>query len=205
MAIVQDRALNQAMHDSIASVGSGDETAMRVLLTDGTGSVAELDGEYLVTMSREHHEIHAGEHYTAQDYDDEVDIGTPKYWLVVAPSAPDECHMTATIRSSKNGLVEIFGEPTISSNGTPVDVYNNNTTSSNTAATAFYADPTVTADGNRRCVNVMGTDSASPAGDSGGIGERNHEWIIQDGYFLIKYTTQTNDNRVSLCIDFYEV
>lgn len=205
MAIVQDRALNQAMHDSIDSVGFGDETAMRVLLSDSDGTVAELDHGYQVVISIEHHKIHDGDHYTSQDYDSEVDIGTPKYWLVVAPSAPNQCHLTAMVRSSKNGLVEIFGDSVVSDNGTPVDIYNNNTTSSNTPSTTFYVDPTVTSDGNRRCVNVMGTDSVSPAGDAGGIGEREHEWIIQDNSFLIKFTTLTNDNRVSLCIDFYEV
>jgi hypothetical protein len=157
-----------------------------------------------VIISYEHYEIHNNNHYTVSDYDNEVDTGTPKYWLFTT-GADKYIHFRVRVVSSLNGLIEIFENPTITDNGTEITIYNNFRSSVNIPDMTAYYDPTVTDDGTRLYVEVMGSDGTNPNGSGGGIMQSADEFILkQNEEYLVKYTTDSNDNRVSICAEFYE-
>lgn len=160
---------------------------------------------YQPVMEMEHHKIHDSKHFTCQCYDDDVDAATPKYFHIKT-GATKECHYIFEIHASKNWLIEFFEAPTTTADWTQATAYNNDRKSAVTAETTCYADPTVTADGTRLLVNVIGTDSASPIGWSGWATTRGREFILEASTsYLVKFTAQNDNTRVSCCHEFYEV
>ncbi|MEE4248237.1 MAG: hypothetical protein V2I33_22845, partial [Kangiellaceae bacterium] len=104
-----------------------------------------------------------------------------------------------------NGLIEFFESPTLTNNGTALTCRNNDRQSEELSTLTHYYDPTVSADGTRLLVNVVGTDGTTPQGDSGGATKRDNEFILKPNTsYLVKFTTQTNDNRISCCAEHYQ-
>ena len=182
-------------------------------LRDANDNLAEFDtvgcGEegcgYLINIESEHHKIHEGDHYTCQD--DDQDVDAVKYYLIKAPDTSTRIHYVFNIRSGLNGTIEFFRSPTVTSSGTTLMTYNNDDNSSNTAELLIFEDPTISSTGTaRKLVNIIGSDSVSPIGSSGGVTSRSNEHILGQGlYYLIAYTPESNNQRISVCSEWYEV
>jgi len=167
--------------------------------------VADYNSGYLVVIDIEHHKIHEGKHYDGQDYDSDVDIAGPKYWLVRAPDTDTRVHLIFQVKPSGPGLAEFFENPTTTDDGTEITTYNNNRNSTNLASMDLFKDPTVSVDGTRICVGVIGSTGVSPKAGIGGIADREDELILKQGYdYLVKYSPLVDDEKVSLCLRFYE-
>jgi hypothetical protein len=159
---------------------------------------------YPIGMSLAHHKIHEGDNYECWDYDNDVDTGGPKYWLIKAPSV-GKIHFTYAVAMSKNGLLEMYKDPTTSADGSVLTCFNSNENSTNTSILEVYKDPTVSVDGTRRRVEVIGSDTTGPPGAKGGGLEHIQEIILNQGAnYLIKVTVLTNDTRVSIEMSWYE-
>lgn len=207
MAIVNDKSLNQTVHDAYHPTGVGDETAQRSIIVDGaTGEYITGDDGSIATIQYEHMKVHEGKIFTVSDCDDEVDIGVPKYWLMISPSGNTFCHLTIKAVSSKNGTIEGFILPTVTDNGTALYASNNNINYvSSVPEVQFFADPTVTDEGTLRYSTVMGSDGNNPVGAAGGSDDRGLERIVGLGVpFLFKFTALSNDCRVCIEFTFYE-
>jgi len=160
---------------------------------------------HVETIEREHYEIHEGNHYKCQDYDDDVDSGVSKFWHVKSPNTSIRVHLCYKIITSKNGLLEFFEDATFSNSGTTLTVFNNNRNSTNTTTTEIFKDPIITASGTRIDVNVLGTDGTGVAGAVGGSSKRTDEIILKSGTsYILKITALSNDTRISSCFSFYE-
>lgn len=176
----------------------------KVLELDSGGEISGNNG-YLTTIDIEHHKIHEGEHYVCSDYDNDVDITGPKYWHFKSP-ATGRIHFIFEIISSKNGLIEFFESPTITGNGTALTCYNNDRNSTSTTTLLAYYDATASADGTKLLSFVVGSDGANPTGARGGSQQRVHEFILKaNTSYLIKHTATTDNSRVSMTADFYEI
>jgi len=187
---------------TIRNIESSD--AIRLADADGNGLVSNYG--LLGVIRAEHYQIHTGNHFFAGDIDEDVDIASPKEWLIIAPPSK-AAHILATVHSTKNGKIEVFEGPTTTDNGTAVPAFNNDRRGGGpTAATLqIFYDPTVTDDGTLLLPQVVGDDSSSGKG-SGGLSEAESELIINESTkYLIKYTSNSDNNRVSIDVDWYEV
>ena len=184
-------------------------------LRDKNGNMAEFDvngcGDedcgYLTTIEIEHHKIHKGDHFTCQIYDNEVDIGSPKYMLVRTPNTTERFHYTFNVRSSLNGTIYFFENPATSSTGIELTLYNNDRNSTSLSNLKICEDAVFASDGNDQLlVNVMGSDGLNANGSDGGVLSRSHEFILkQNTDYEIKFDTKSNNNRISICNEFYTV
>jgi len=182
-------------------------------LRDSDNNIAEFDtvgtggdGEgYPIFIDIEHHKIHEGDHYTCQE--DDQDVDAVKYFLIKAPDTETRIHYIFNIRSSLNGTVEFFRDPTVTSSGTTLTSYNNDENSGNTATLLLWEDPTISATGPiRMLVNVIGSDGLNPNGSDGGVTSRSMEFILKQGsYYLIAYTPESSNQRLNVCSEWYEV
>ena len=182
-------------------------------LRDADDNLAEFDtvgcGEdgcgYLINISAEHHKIHEGNHFTCQD--DDQDVDAVKYYLIKAPDTETRIHYVFNIKSGLNGTVEFFRSPTVTSSGTTLTTYNNDDNSPNTAELLIFEDPTISSTGTaRKLVNIIGSDSVSPILSSGGVTSRANEHVLGQGlYYLIAYTPESTNQRISVCSEWYEV
>lgn len=174
------------------------------MLVDRKGNSISLDGgEYLVTMTRGHHEVHAGKHYTFQDIDEDVDILGPKEWLFVTPDTTKRFHFLFSLSASGGGIIRFLEGVTTSADGTARTAMNNNRNSANTSDMLCYYDPTITDDGTLFCPTTIGSDSNQ---GSGGDSRRESEVILaQDTKYAIRFTPYANSTVVSICANWYEV
>lgn len=157
----------------------------------------------LGTIEVEHAEIHKGDHYTAISYDSNVASGSSVIWQISTPTS-GETHFTFGCTSSLNGLIEFYENPTINVQGISATVYNNKRDSTNTYGGNFYWGSTTTADGTLLYVQVMGSDGANPTGISGAGMQRENEFILDANEdYIIKFTSSSNNNRVSMISEFY--
>lgn len=99
-----------------------------------------------VVMDLEHHQVHEGETYRAQDVQASLGVTTVKYSLTVPAASPDISppHMVVSA-DIYNGAarVDIYAEATVAG-GTAVPAYNRNRNSSNTATVAVKTGVTST-------------------------------------------------------------
>jgi len=173
-------------------------------LADGSGvDLVSYEGVLAIIENR-HYQIHQGNNYVVADIDEDVDIAGPKEWLYIAPATGTKAHGFLTIKSTKNGKVEVFEDATTSDDGTELTIGNSNRTSSNVSVSQAFYDPTVTDDGNRMFVEVMGDDSTSGKG-SGGSFHPEYEIITNNSKkYLIRFTSNSDNNRVSILMNWYE-
>ena len=196
--------------------------ARRILLVDSSGNknatnypliVKISDGTFLATVDSKgflvginvaHHRVHSELMYITTDIDTDVDTISPKYWHIVAPDSATRIHLTLMISVDTAGLVEFYEAPTTSANGTEITARNADRNSANTAACKFYFDPTVSADGIALQKDRIG--STNNKTKIGGIARQQVEFILkQNTAYLVKYTPDSNDAKVTFNCESYEV
>jgi len=178
------------------------------VILGSNGIAAEVDNysKGVVSIQTEHEHIHDGMHFGAVSIDTDVDIATPKLWSVIAPNTTTRIHFIGQIDATKSGTVEFFESPTVTGAGTAVVAGNNDRNSDTVAELLVKEDTTVSANGTLIAGGVIGSDSTSAVGGSGGVLERNRELILLQGAtYLLKFTAANDNTRVSLDLAWYEV
>lgn len=182
-------------------------------LIDTDGNKVELDtltsdynSGYIVMISQEHHKIHSGQHFFCDDYDTSVDTLTPKNWLIVAPNTATRCHIIFEIKSSGAGLLEGYVGSTITDNGTLSFRRNNDGNSTNTPEMLVYKDTVASELGTIQAYEWLGSAGINANKGIGGSGVREQEIILkQDIKWLVRFTPEADDTKVSFSINWYEV
>lgn len=184
-----------------------------VILKTTDGSFVHIDNitKTLSTVSLEHCAIHAGMHFTTQDYDNDVDIASPKYWIISTTQTAKESHLVVRMSATMNGTFEVFVSSYYNTPGTLLNTFCNKYLLKGLNGLKIFSDGNgfSESDSNRVLANVIGTDGTNPLGAAGGIAERDNEFIVEysksSNYLVLKYTALTNNNRVSCCVEHYEV
>ena len=163
----------------------------------------EMAGSYNnteINIEYEHTKIHQGLHYEASNYDSNVDTAAAKKWLFIAPSSDLEAHIIFEITAENEILIEVFKDPIVSNNGTPIIRFNSKYLSEDDSQSTTFKNPTTTDDGTRFYVRRLGSGK-----QRGGFTRRPQEMIIENGMkILFKITTDANDNIVDFNINWYE-
>jgi len=172
----------------------------RLKVTGEYAGKIDKDG-YLAKIGLLHNKVHEGKLFLYSHYDTNVDIADPKYYLFKT-HANYAIHMTGIFKSSKSGLIEFFHTPTITDNGTQLISLNYNGESSNTFNGTTYYDPTITVDGSIIFTDLIGANEDKKLG--GGANPED-EFVLKHGMnYIIKFTPDENDARVSMNISIYE-
>ena len=151
----------------------------------------------LSTISLEHLKIHDKKHYTCIDYDNDVDSTEQKIWRISTSNS--NVHFIFDNRLSNVGTVELREDAVFSSNGNNISCVNNYRGFPNQTNLLFYEDAVLSSNGNRLLFEILGTNTASPVGDAGGITQRENEFVLRkNSEYTIKVTPFNNDTQVSI-------
>jgi hypothetical protein len=150
-----------------------------------------------------HHEIHEGDSYCCC-HGLVLGAATADY-LIVAPAAPAETHLTFAIVASLD-LDAWFFEGTTRTGGTPITPNQRNRNSSNAAATAIASAPGAGTDGTELASIKVGDPSGPGALAGGGASsDGRHEWILKSGEsYLLRIKSVSAACRVTVFLDWYE-
>lgn len=181
--------------------------AIRVELVDpyGHNTVAAIDPitAGLAVIQIEHGQIHAGRMFFVDSYIDlpnsqKLDV------LFLAPSITDhkEAHLVFEVSFQSEGSFEVYENPTILGNGTPVTSFNRKRASTNNALSSLYTTPSLGDLGTLLISKRVGSGKGN-----GGDSRSNMELVLCcDRKYLFRMTNQTtSDNLCNYQADWYEV
>ncbi len=179
----------------------------RLWMSIGSGTaVAGIDtiSSTLPVIQTEHYEVHKGNYFTVTEYDADVDIVGPKIWHISTPDTALRAHTIFSVTSDTAGTVEFWEGPTITNSGTGLTPRNNDRTSSDTTTFKFWTGPTVSASGTLLQVDRIGT--YKPQTRIGGKLRQYSEFILaQNQSYLLKFTTDADNGKVTFNGEYYEI
>lgn len=178
--------------------------------TTNLGSkVFRQDHDYngLVVVDAFHHLIHEGKAFVYPNYDNDIDIASPKYFRIVT-GANKEVHFDFSCTLLAAGTISLAESPTTSGNGTNVSaaIINLNRRSSNTPEVTIFEDPTVTGQGIQIGLWRIGTAGGFANSSVGGQGSNRQEYILKPNtVYLFKILTTADNNQSWLEFRWYEL
>ncbi len=102
----------------------------------------------LITIEKEHSEVHKGNYYFAKDFVDLTGAGDVLWFMFQTPDEDIEINARVLMSGEAEFTIELAEGGTVSNSGNVVTLYNANRRSSKTSSLVAYADSTVTATGN---------------------------------------------------------
>jgi hypothetical protein len=158
--------------------------------------------QLVATIDYPHQRIHDGKAFLVNSYDTDIDIAGPKYYRITVPVGK-VAHVEVDATLLTAGLVELYEGPTLTGAGTALTAINRNRESSNVAAVVVAEDCTISAAGTLLgFLRVNG--SAHPTQGVGANAASRHEFELDAGNYLIKITTDADNNKSWLGVLWYE-
>ena len=152
-----------------------------------------------------HHEIHRGLGYVATDTATVNDAGTREVRIAVA--ATHEAHMTFEVSATLHTTIQFYEDTTKADvSGNRLTSINRNRDSSNTSNVTICHTPSGSGDGTILFTFAFGADSLGAAKPGfGGVEGSRGEFILKPGkVYLLKVTSGTDGNLISIILDWYE-
>lgn len=191
------------VNELAAAISANSGAQLKTTLYDEGGIPARVDdvSESLQSVDFEVHKIHEGDHYFYNDFLT-IDSGSSQDYLITTPDTTKWGYFTFNIEGTLSTEISFF-EGSDKTGTTLQTVYNNNRNSANTAGLTVHKGTSGgTTDGTDIAVDGFGT---STAGGSGGDAARNHEMILQQNTkYILRIASNTNGNRLSVKLNWYE-
>jgi len=124
--------------------------------------------------------------------------------MLIKTTATQSAHTRIAAGCGGDAQFEIFEGTTVSDDGTPIDVWNRNRFSSNTAQTTTFSSPTISDSGTSVHYSFIFGGSGGKA--AGGTGSGFDEWILKtDEIYLVRLTNKSGQTHpASIELNFYE-
>ncbi len=159
-----------------------------------------------ISITYEHHEVHAGSHYTFNAHDADADVNDTVGVILVTPNTTKWAHMVVNISGALQTEVSIF-ETTTRGTGAVLADYNNNRNVSDTSSVIIYAIANGGANGTLIFQDHFGIDAGIGINNTsgGGASRGAREWILkQNTSYMITAASLTADNVISMVLSWYE-
>lgn len=155
-----------------------------------------------------HQRIHEGNAFDVSLVSTGVNIANPKQILIMVPhpetvpSNTIEIHLIFSVISVPGFTVRLFENPTVTDNGTSLDIINHNRRSSTTSGCSVYENTTVSSDGTLLFIERIGT---AITGGSLTMRRDEDEYILKPGFdYLIRITPLADNTTMSISLDWYD-
>lgn len=160
----------------------------------------------IATIDYAHHEVHDGDDFFVSYYDDDVDSAQTVEILVVTPDTTKWGHFRYRIRSTLVTTLQIYEGTTTTNDGTGLTEWNADRNSATAATLALYHTPTVAGGGDGTLIfsDKWGIASGQQVRVGGESAEFDEIILDQNRKYLIRLTSGTNDNVISVKCRWYE-
>ncbi len=116
--------------------------------------------KFFITIDDIHARIHQGNLYEANNLATSVAVASPKRFLIITPGIKAIHFAYEVESGAGGIKVELFEDTIVSANGTAIVLMNQNRLSSNIATLQIFEGPTVTADGTQIDIHQSGTTTS---------------------------------------------
>ncbi len=181
----------------------GESNGKRVLPNDSVVDVIDEYAGRVITIPDEKSKINYGKHFIHNEIDRDVD--TAKEWIVHSDDDKDYS-FELRINTDDSGELEVFEGTEVSSYGSKVTTFNSNRViGSSSPDLHLYKDPSVSSDGNRLIIYLVGTSSGPPRGTGGIVGTfRTLILNTSEQDYLIRFTPDNDSTRIVFSSSFHE-
>jgi len=174
----------------------------------GAGEVDEVridaSTNSLQIVDYAHHEIHGGSHYYVKSYDELGSTDTVEF-VITIPNTTTWAHLLFSLESTGETQIDIYEGASGVSGGTTVTPINNNRNSVSTSVLTIVKDPTsITSDGTLISASLVGIASTPSKTLGGEVGREDEIILKQNETYLIRVTSNSNDNNVDYKANWYE-
>ncbi len=188
----------------------------RPTLIDEYGKQAQMLGDNIfrgapIMVDVAHHEIHCGDSYEST-YTGDLSNGASIVFSIVVPNeglvqtypgsdqTKRQYHALVGIDTEAEALVTIHEGATLSSNGTPITIFNRNRNATYTDYLGWNITPTITGAGTAIYTKRIGSGKTS-----GGSAGRENEFILKDNtkYTVTIENATTSNNYYNIELDYY--
>lgn len=194
------------------SIGSMPTTTVQwsgqvVAVSNGTvnvnGTLPVSIPQPLETIDIAHNEVHEGYYFVTSKRVNGA--GTVENFQFVVPAGGTVPHINFLIESTDFGIAELFANPTVTSNGSAMTIYNKNRNSSTPSLMSAYYGGTVTADGTLMVSHLWGNATGQGAGRAtfGGAVRSNTEWILSAGKRYLLKVSGINAGTLVFTAEWY--
>ena len=169
-------------------------------------SKAEVDEltPSLTVISIPHNRVHVGDMYSASHLFIDV-ASTANADILVKVGSNKDLHFIFSISAGAEAYVYLYEDPTITDDGTAVNIYNMNRGSSNTSDANVYFTPTIGAVGTQLCVGSL--PAAFKKNDMGGTIRQDTEWNLEEdtNYLIRVINNGAGAEPIAIQLEWYEV
>ncbi len=176
--------------------GSGDFANVRI--DPSTSSLQVVDYE--------HHELHAGSHFTYSQIDADFDIADAVELLIVTPDTTKWAHMVVDVEAALDTNVKLYEGSTHTVDAAQT-ARNNNRNSETSNTTTINTHNNDGADGTLIFESQFGISTGGGANKltGGGAVRGAQEWILkQDESYLLVVTSGSDNSSLSIKLSWYE-
>lgn len=171
------------------------------ILIPANGDKATSD---LVSISHPHHEIHEGNYYSFCHYNESLANAGTIQFIITSPDTENFNHFRFSFSSTLKIKFELF-ENTTHNLGASQTIINRNRNFNDTPDTLLNTSAGGGVDGNLIDCSSFGSPSVGVVGGGGGQSSQSVEWVLKPNTkYLLKLTSGSNDNNVSLNLNWYE-
>jgi len=158
----------------------------------------------LTSIDVPHNRVHVGDMYSVCHLFTSVGAAA-SVDLLIRVGANKDLHFLFSVSAGAEAYVRFYEEPTITTNGTAITIFNMNRCSSNTSDATAYHTPTLGAVGNQICVDLI--PGAIKNKDVGGTIRHDTEWILDENKdYVIRVTNNGQSAEpVAIQCEWYEV
>lgn len=156
-----------------------------------------------------HHRIHEGNLFHVNAINTNLQIINPKYFLFISPPQDPvlkdttKVHLIFKVTANPGILLEFFEDSVVTDNGTAVPIINHNRNSITIPLGRVFENPTVTSDGTRIYVELIGTTTTGGASTTFDRNEDEYILKIQTNY-LLKITPLIDGISTTTIFDGYD-
>ena len=175
----------------------------------GTGEVDDVridaSTNSLQTISYEHHEVHAGSHYTCVD-NATLNAAEVLDTLIYTPNTTKYMHLIFEAHGALHTQVDMYEGSSHNASGSKT-CRNNNRNYDDTPTTTLNTTALDGSHGTNIYVTQFGIDAGGGANrvTSGGAVRGSEEWILKPNErYLVRVTSLTASNPVSIRFSWYE-
>jgi len=176
---------------------AGVHSPAHYLVTSGGASVeVEPTSNCLCTIDIQHAQVHKGNHFFVKSFAEITGASTTAEFLIKTGAKFPHARVIAT--SNAEFIIDIYEGTTVSADGTPVTVFNNDRNSATTATVSLFTSPTITGDGTLLWRSKLG-DSGNPAGSL----QTSQELIAKDNENYLLRITKVTSGTHYIDYDFF--
>lgn len=159
----------------------------------------------LITTNSSYIPLLTGDQYFYDVKDDDVDIGAPKFYMIIPPNNGTRIYIQMAVTGNNAVEVDLYEDATYHTNGNndSGNIFNSDRNSAKTSTVEVFQDTNVNNEGTLLRAGLLGSDVRLTA--SAGSGARTDQLVLkQNSNYILKISALVDNTTIGINFVYYE-